>query len=72
MFKHIICFLVFFFPYQAMATDTQTPCASQVFANALAQSASNVRESDSEEVIQQWIYSVFTDKNTISNVLTVL
>lgn len=52
-----------------MATDTQTPCASQVFANALAQSASNVRESDSEEVIQQWIYSVFTDKNTISNVL---
>ena len=52
-----------------MATDTQTPCASQVFANALAQSASNVRESDSKEVIQQWIYSVFTDKNTISNVL---
>ena len=69
MNKHLIFLSIISAIFTTTAYATQTPCASQVFANALAQSASNVRESDSEEVIQQWIYSVFTDKNTISNVL---
>ena len=69
MNKHLIFLSIISAIFTTTAYATQTPCASQVFANALAQSASNVKESDSEEVIQQWIYSVFTDKNTISNVL---
>ena len=69
MNKHLIFLSIISAIFTTTAYATQTPCASHVFANALAQSASNVRESDSEEVIQQWIYSVFTDKNTISNVL---
>lgn len=69
MNKHLIFLSIISAIFTTTAYATQTPCASQVFANALAQSASNVRESDSKEVIQQWIYSVFTDKNTISNVL---
>lgn len=69
MNKHLIFLSIISAIFTTSVYATQTPCASQVFANALAQSASNVRESDSEEVIQQWIYSVFTDKNTISNVL---
>lgn len=69
MNKHLIFLSIISAIFTTSVYATQTPCASQVFANALAQSASNVRESDSKEVIQQWIYSVFTDKNTISNVL---
>ena len=69
MNKHLIFLSIISAIFTTTAYATQTPCASQVFANALAQSASNVRESDSEDVIQQWIYSIFTDKNTISNVL---
>ena len=47
----------------------QTMCASQIFADKLTQSAKNVNETDSEETIEQWIYSVFTDKETVSNIL---
>ena len=69
MNKHLIFLSIISAIFTTSVYATQTPCASQAFANALAQSASNVREADSKEVIQQWIYSVFTDKNTISNVL---
>lgn len=51
-------------------TRDQTICATKTFANALAQSANNVKESDSENTIQQWIHQVFSDKNVLTNVLT--
>ena len=46
-----------------------TECASGLFANALAQTANQVSESDSEEIIQQWIYATFSDKTTLESVL---
>lgn len=70
MNKHLIFLLIISAIFTTTAYATQTPCASQVFANALAQSASNVRESDSEEIIQQWIYAAFTDKTILEQVLT--
>ena len=46
-----------------------TECATGAFANALAQTAGNVSESDAEEIIQQWIYTTFSDEQTLKNVL---
>ncbi len=49
--------------------DATTPCASQIFANQMAKTATTVDETADEEIIQQWIYSIFSDTNTLSNVL---
>ena len=46
-----------------------TQCATGVFANALARTASNVSELDPENVIQQWIYATFSDKAVLEEVL---
>ena len=52
-----------------LETPDQTKCASGVFANGLAKTADTVSETDSEEVIQQWIHTVFSDKNILTDVL---
>lgn len=50
-------------------THDDTECASKVFANGLAETASAISESDSEEIIQQWIYRVFSDQNVLADIL---
>ena len=51
-------------------TETNlTPCATQAFTNQLTTTVQNISETDSEEVIQQWIYAAFTDTSTLQNVL---
>lgn len=46
-----------------------TECATKIFANALAKSATNISETDPEQVIQQWIYETFADANVLRAVL---
>ncbi|MDE6477785.1 MAG: hypothetical protein K2L94_00885 [Alphaproteobacteria bacterium] len=52
-----------------MTSIHQTPCASGVFANALARTAATVDENAPEHVIQAWIYSVFQSPDVIADVL---
>lgn len=54
---------------QAAIQNADTPCASKIWADQLAQTAQNVDESAPEEVIQQWIYSIFYDGPTLTRVL---
>ena len=54
---------------QSWANSPSTPCASQVFANALAQTANTVTEQDEPDVIKEWIYKTFYNHNTLSTVL---
>ena len=61
--------LIFLFPSFVMATEPSTPCASQAFANALAQTADTVTEQDEPDVIKEWIYKTFYNHNTLSAVL---
>ena len=67
----ILAFLYALIPFIASADEsyTSTNCASKVFANGLAETASAISESDSEEIIQQWIYRVFSDQNVLADVL---
>lgn len=46
-----------------------TECATGEFANALAQTANTVSESDDEQTIQQWIYNTFSDKAVLERVM---
>ena len=46
-----------------------TKCATAALANALAQTANSVSESDSEQVIQQWIHSTFSSADVLTTVL---
>lgn len=50
-------------------TNTLTPCATGIFENALSQTANTVSESDTEEVIEQWIQTNLSDINNIKQVL---
>lgn len=50
-------------------TNTLTPCATGVFENALSQTANTVSESDTEEVIEQWIQSTLSNIDNIKKVL---
>ena len=54
---------------QAAIQNADTPCASKIWADQLAQTAQNVDESAPEEVIQQWIYDIFYDGQTLTRVL---
>ncbi len=54
---------------QAAIQNADTPCATKYFADGLANTANNVHETDPEQVIQQWIYGIFYDKNILENVL---
>lgn len=49
--------------------DTTTECASGIFANALAQTADTVSESDHETIIKQWIYQTFAKPDVLTSVL---
>lgn len=73
MFKTLILALAFL-PLQVFADDTQTKactsCSSCAFAQQLAATAETVSESDSEDIIEKWIYAAFTDKATLEKVLT--
>ena len=46
-----------------------TKCATALFANALAQTANTVSETDHETVIQQWIQTTFSSVSTLTAVL---
>lgn len=50
-------------------TPNDTQCATAIFANALAETMNQVSESDSETVIQQWIYTNFSRPDVIKSVL---
>ena len=50
-------------------TNTLTPCATGIFENALSQTANTVSESDTEEVIEQWIQSTLSNIDNIKQVL---
>ena len=83
MNKKILCLLFcLLLPFSSMAADERitydeilttapddTKCATGVFANALAASVDAVSESDNEEIIQQWIYAVFSAPKTLNDVL---
>lgn len=46
-----------------------TKCATAAFANALAQTANSISESDSEQVVQQWIHTTFSSADVLTTVL---
>jgi len=49
---------------------TDTECATQVFADALAATVSQVTEQSHETEIQQWIYTTFSQPDVLSRVLS--
>ena len=61
-------------PVQVFADNTQTKactsCSSCAFAQQLAATAKTVNETDSEDIIEKWIYAAFTDKAALEKVLT--
>ena len=65
---YITCFILLF-PCFVHAQEPSTPCASQAFANALAQTADTVTEQDEPDAIKEWIYKTFYNHNTLSVVL---
>lgn len=67
MNKTLLISLLTLIPLSAMADNT--PCASMVFQNSLAQTANSVSETDTEEVIEQWIQTNLSDINNIKQVL---
>ncbi len=54
---------------QTTLSNNDTKCATGVFADALASTAHNVKESDDELTIQQWITVTFADKTVLQRVL---
>lgn len=71
MISRIVCLFISIclLPSLSHADQIETPCATQIYASKLAQTVSTVEESDDEEVIKQWIYSIFTNKDTVSDIL---
>ena len=65
--KTLLISLLTLIPLSAMADNT--PCASMVFQKSLAQTANSVSETDTEEVIEQWIQTNLSDINNIKQVL---
>ena len=65
--KKTVIFFLTLFPISAMAGNT--PCATNVFENALAQTANTVSESDTEEVMERWIQSTLSNIDNIKQVL---
>ncbi len=51
------------------ANTSNTECATQVFADALAATANTVNETDHETTIQAWIYQTFALPNVLQSVL---
>ena len=59
------------FPICTLATEsvTETKCATQIFANALINTADTVKESDYEDIIQQWVVTTFAAPDVLTAVL---
>ena len=47
----------------------KTECATKAFADALAQNAGKIKESEHETAVQMWIQQTFADKDTLTKVL---
>ena len=54
---------------ESAINNASTPCASGVFADLLAKTLSNVDENAYEYVIQESIYAIFYDEQTLKQVL---
>lgn len=54
---------------QELNAPADTKCATKIFADALAATASNVNETDDEATIQQWIAVTMADKDVLTRVL---
>ena len=59
------------FPICTLATEsvTETKCATQIFADALLNTANTVNESDYEDIIQQWVVTTFAAPDVLTAVL---
>ena len=57
MSKRLIFLSVISAIFTTATNAAATQCASQIYADSLAQTANTVNESDSEDVIKKWIYS---------------
>ena len=51
------------------STIKSTPCATEVFANALQQHSSEVSEADEESVVQMWAKKTMHDTSVLNQVL---
>ncbi len=69
MNKRLIFLSVISAIFTTATNAATTQCASQIYADSLAQTANTVNESDSEDVIKKWIYSIFTNHDTVAKVL---
>lgn len=49
--------------------EIQINCATQIFANSLASTSNEVKESDEKYIIQGWIYKNFQSADTVKKVL---
>ena len=49
---------------------SQTECATKIFADALAQNANSVKESDPEHIVQTWIQQTLSQGDVLTKVLT--
>ena len=54
---------------QSSRPADNTPCATQAFADALAETANTVKETDDELTIKQWITVTFAKKDVLTRVL---
>ncbi len=54
---------------QSSRPADNTPCATQAFADALAETANTVEETDDELTIKQWITVTFARKDVLTRVL---
>lgn len=56
---------------QSLGETVDTSCSTKIFADALAESAeANINEDDSEELIREWVYTVFQDPVVLTDVLS--
>lgn len=56
-------------PFTAMADGTTTPCASRAFSDALVANSANISETDTPEMVQEWIKKTMMDNATLTRVL---
>lgn len=54
---------------RSVPTD-DTTCATQVYADALANAADIISENDSEDLVREWVYSVFQDPEVLVEVMS--
>ncbi len=81
--RKLIKLFLLFVPFTVFASDnfkpsdtiemplqnTMTDCASQVFANAIQESAHTINEYDSRQTVKDWIYDIFQSPEVLGEVL---